>query len=574
MPSIPQTPTELDLGVATRQALGTPYERPKDQSEQLARIKSGTIRLEPHGDWDGDYTDWHADPFTDSNWQFQFHSLRWASPLRWAAQAGDEDARAEWLRITRSWFDVNVPSKPGLARFAWMDMTDGNRAIHLSLGAPLARPEDHWFVELLEYHRDWLMDPAHIKRKNHGLHQNMGLLVVAAALRDREGMDTAVARMEKQFQTTFDDQGCNDEGSVAYHQHNISWWQSAWRRAELEGYNTENVNERLEAAAHALAHLAMPNGQLPQIGDSARGMAKLGMHDYTDYAHTRGASGKKPHGNALILDGGYVASRSGWGENRPVAKESHMVLRHGVDVKSHSHQDRGSIHIYAAGSLWLTDSGFYSYQRGDLTRKHLASREAHNVALLRGRKHNDGAPVDLVAQSVTDKAHDFTVADRGYKDDVLTRRVIYLPGPDCWIVVDSSQSPDPVVLAQHWHLEPGVGSQFRDRGFRLSRNGQTLDISWLGRTPALRRNPAVDGKLTGWVSTRWKTLVPGAQLVASTTASATNKLVTLISPRARQPLGVVDSLVRKDGSVSVALVRGGKIWNILADDTGTSVNET
>lgn len=557
-----KTPSELDLGVATRQALGASYARPADLDEQLHRIRMGALRIPPHGDWVGDYTAWNSDPFTDRNWQFQFHSLRWMTPLRWAALDGDTEARAEWLRIARSWFDANIPFKPGLAAFAWKDMTDGNRAIHLALGAPLVDDHDDWFVDLLSYHRDWLMDSAHIKGKNHGLHQHSGLLVVAATLRDREAMDTAVARMEKQFVTTFDDQGCNDEGSVGYQQHNLKWWRTAWYRASLEGYTVARVDERLAAGAHALAHLSMPNGQLPQIGDSARGPVSKGLNPFTDFSSSRGAFGEKPRGNTLVLDGGYVISRSGWGEGRPIEHESHMVLRHGVDVGAHSHQDRGSLHLYASGTPWLTDSGFYSYQPRDPVRRHLASREAHNIAFLPGREHDSSAPVDLVSQSVTETAHDFTVSDRGYTRDEVTRRVVYLPGPDGWIVVDSSTSPDPVTLKQHWHVDPGVSTRFRDRGFRLTCDGTVLNMTWLGRAPNLHRQIAEEGTMRGWVGTGWKTLTPGAQLVASTRATVKNRLVTLISPNSPHPLGVVESLVQGNGEVSVTLARAGKTWSV------------
>jgi hypothetical protein len=565
---------KLDLSVAERQAFGGSYAKPANQDEQLARIKAGTIRIPPHGDWTGDYTDWHADPFKDRNWQFQFHSLRWLTSLRWAALEGDDQARSEWLRIARSWFEANVPFTPGLAPFAWKDMTDGNRAIHLSLGAELAGEDDEWFADLLRYHRDWLMDPDHIKGKNHGLHQHTGLLVVAATLCDREAMDTAVSRMERQFVTTFDDQGCNDEGSVGYQQHNLKWWRTSWHRASLEGYEIEGVRERLAAGANALAHLTMPNGQLPQIGDTARGSVSTGLHAFTDFASSRGAVGEKPRGNVLVLDGGYVISRSGWGEHRPMAQESHMVLRHGPDVKAHSHNDRGSLHIYANGTRWLTDSGFYSYQPRDPVRRHLASRAGHNLAFLSGVDHDRRVPVELVSQSVTDTAHDFKVLDRGYVQGEVARRVVYFPGPDCWIVVDSSTSPTAVPLVQHWHLEPGTTSRFRDRGFRLNRDGAALGMTWLGRAPSnLRRHIADDGDMRGWIGTAWKTLSAGALLTATAPAAESSRLVTLISPNKPQPLGVVESLVQSDGSVSAVLVRGGRSWSVRIGSSETRVVE-
>lgn len=114
-------------------------------------------------------------------------------------------------------------------------MADGNRAIQLCIGAPIVDPNEEWFTSLLEYHRDWLMDPKHIVGKNHGLHQHQGLLVLGAVLQDREALNTAVRRMEAQFETAFDYQGSNNEGSSAYHQMNMTWWGLAWKRVQLEG---------------------------------------------------------------------------------------------------------------------------------------------------------------------------------------------------------------------------------------------------------------------------------------------------------------------------------------------------
>lgn len=204
---------DLNLATADRQAFGKSYARTKNTDELAGAVLSGELHLPPHPVWRGDLLDWAADPFTDRNWQFQHHTLRWLNPLRWKALDGDERARQEWLRVVRSWAVHNAPANRASSKFAWKDMADGNRAIQLSLGSRLVGQEDlPWFLELLAYHRDWLMDEAHIVGKNHGLHQHAGLLVVSAVLGALDGMNVARARMVDQFKSTFDSQGGNDEG--------------------------------------------------------------------------------------------------------------------------------------------------------------------------------------------------------------------------------------------------------------------------------------------------------------------------------------------------------------------------
>src|SRR5699024_1962757 len=191
-------------------------------------------------------------------------------------------------------------------------------------------------------------------------------------------------------------------------------------------------------AAHVLAHISLPNGQLPQIGDAARGKVRRGFSDVTDFVASGGLIGKPPEAKAVVLKRGYVSSRSGWGEMRPLHEESHAVIRFGKDLRAHSHQDRGSVHIYSAGQAWLVDSGFHSYNSSAPVNRYLKSRESHNVASIMSFKHNDDAPVELVAHEINAQYHDFTLIDRGYEDIDLTRRVLYLIDPDCWIVSDQA----------------------------------------------------------------------------------------------------------------------------------------
>ncbi|MEX3600474.1 heparinase II/III domain-containing protein [Kocuria carniphila] len=558
---------ELNLATADRQAFGKSYARTENTEEMAAAVLSGELHLPPHPVWRGDPVDWAADPFTDRNWQFQHHTLRWTNPLRWKALDGDAHARQEWLRIVRSWAENNVPAHQSPSKFAWKDMADGNRAIQLGLGARLVGQDDlPWFLELLTYHRDWLMDEAHIVGKNHGLHQHAGLLVVSAVLGDLDGMNVARGRMVEQFKSTFDAQGGNDEGSTSYHQLNLRWWVQSWQRVSLEGLEVpKDVKQRLSAAGTVLAHMAQPDGRLPQIGDSARGNVGVGLDPVSDFAATRGRSGMKPTETVRVLDNGYVFSRSGWGETRPVEQESHLLIRHGVDVRAHSHEDRGSVHIYANGRPWLVDSGFHSYQKNDPTRTYLHSREAHNVATVVGAKHDDSVPVELTRQIVEEEYHDFELVDRGYRNTVLRRRVVYLTGPDCWIVRDQVESDEPVAMRQHWHADVDVSASRHDRGFELRDGKRSLNMIWLGGLPRLARHRAVDGDPRAWIGTRWKTQKPGTLITADAPARAST-LVTMIAPSAPQELGVVRSYLTTTGVLDAVLMRGPRVWRVRLEE--------
>lgn len=563
----------LDVSVSKRQAFGRSYQRPKNLEETLAIYKSGKLVLPPHPVWNGSPIDWTADPFQDSNWRFQHHTLRWLNPLRWAALEGDTDAGAEWKRVVTSWAEANVPASKSQSDFSWRDMVDGNRSIHLSLGAPLVGPEE-WYLRLLEYHRDWLLDEAHIARRNHGLHQHAGLFVVGATLRDRSAMDTAVSRMVTQFKTTFDEQGGNDEGSSAYHQHNMTWWSQAWKRVELEGIEPPtHIMKRFDAAANALAHLSMPDGQLPQIGDAARGKIRPEFSESTEFIATGGSKGSPPKTTTLILDRGYIASRSGWGKTRPLAEESHILIRYGKDLRAHSHYDRGSVHLYAGGQRWLVDSGFHSYNSAATINKYLKSREAHNLVSIVGRKHDNEAPVDLVESHVTKDIHDFTLLDRGYGKDALYRRVFYVVEAECWIISDYVQSGERLQISQTWMIEPGVTPRVRDNGFRLDGRGKTFGMYWLGRNVNLALKRAEERSHEAWVGTKWKMLQPGSKLKATSRGSQ-GQLVTLMGLNSPEPLSVIESRLSSSGNILLYIARGERKWQIKVANKNVTVRRS
>lgn len=554
--------SELDLNVSKRQSIGASYTRPNDLKERVKTYNMGKLVLPPQPVWSGDPTDWTADPFHDRNWRFQHHTLRWLNPIRWTALEGDAEARIEWVRVVKSWTEANIPASISKSDFAWKDMADGNRAIQLSLGAPLVHTDDNWFVDALKYHRDWLLDPANIVTRNHALHQHCGLLVVGAVLKDNHAISTAVSRMRGLFAEAFDLEGTNDEGSVNYHQLNMVWWSQAWDRVQREGVEPpQDVLERLTNAGIVLAHMSMPDGNLPQIGDGPRTKVRGGLSTYSDYVASKGKEGKPPEDKVAILRRGYILSRRGWGHPKPITNESHTLIRYGgaIHPRTHSHNDRGSVHIYSAGQPWLIDSGFHSYQPGAPENRYLISRDAHNVAHITDSEHDSDAPVELVDSEVTDDYHAFLLSDTGYEFHKLYRQVIYFVEPDCWIIADRIEGDPVATLSQEWFIEPRTTVRFLDNGFRLDGNSNSFGMYWLGRGTQLNLTRANDASLAGWIGTKWKTLEAGSRISANIQGKP---IVALLGAHSPVPLGIVESRISMNGHIRVHIMRGDSLWRI------------
>lgn len=168
--------------------------------------------------------------------------------------------------------------------------------------------------------------------------------------------------------------------------------------------------------------------------------------------------------------------------------------------------------------------------------------------------------MSLERAAVADYAHDFVMIDHGYDKAAIARRVVYLTGPGCLIVWDTTDSQEHP-LTHQWHTEPGLSAQRHDRGFRFSFAHASLHMSWLGRPPVLHRRRAVDKDLRGWIGTRWKTLEPGS-LITAEAAQDSRGLALLIAPSRDTPLGIVDSYVTLKGVLTTTLNRGRTAWSL------------
>lgn len=530
----------LNIEAAKRQAtIGKYYIRDKTTQHRLEELQEGKVTLPPHKAWTGDYTNWVADPFTDLNWRFQFQTLRWINPYLWDALDGNQDSKTEWKRIVHSWAMANTPPEHAGDKYAWIDMADGNRAIQLSIGAPLIDAEDHWYIDLLVLHRNWLFNDANVVAGNHGLHQNLGLFVVSSVLDDKAGIDKAITRLSQQILEAFDDQGLNEEGSVAYHQMNLDWWLETKRRLSLENCTLPPAAaKRLDDAGWTMGHLLLPDGTMPQIGDGWRGKGRSGLHPFIDQVRSR-----KVHESGLSTfqhyKNGFTIFRSGWGKHRDLKNESHTIIRHGEDLRRHSHNDRGSVHIYTAGRRWITDGGFHSYQQRNPNRIYTKSRLAHSLIDLPEQDHDVTGNVPVTSLEHTDTIHAIEVLDENFESAAWRRRVIFLPAYDIWVLWDRVEATDDQQIRQQWLIDIGVEvSQTDHDTVDLIDDKNELRMQWFGDEPKLdivTGNRKAQSK-RGMIGIGWKRMRSATSLHAEFHDHTVDSIVVLSGPSKPKPI--------------------------------------
>ncbi|UPO78652.1 heparinase II/III family protein [Arthrobacter sp. Helios] len=497
---------DIDYDAARRQAFGSYFNAVSTDKTVSADLIRGKLTLAPHPAWQiPEQIVWDEDPFCQRNWVAQLHMLRWLDPVRRVALNNrDQRAKEFWIKTVRSWIESNKPGA-SKSKYAWSNMMDGIRALELCFGLPLVAGTDDekWLVDAILQHGYWIEDERHLGHSNHALHQHQGLLVCGLVLRKTEWVTLAEKRMMQLFRDNYDEQGVNAEGSIGYHKNNYIWWETAFKRFDLEGIARPQDAERLTLALEELAYATKPNLQFERIGDIDTGGPSGLRSPEIEFVLSKGASGTPPVENTKIYDGGYVFGRSGWGQfERDFSDEFFYSLSFGSASRVHGHQDGGSLTVHANGHPWLIDAGKYAYVQDEM-RDYCMSRRGHNVIDIDDRPYDPNSMVELTRSKLTSELEDFEFVDNGYQGVSLKRRVVYSRGGDFVIVIDTVRSDSPVTAHQRWHLDPRTTLERTRWGFALARDSGVASIQWRGTTPKVSVVRGSEEPLDGWVATEW-----------------------------------------------------------------------
>lgn len=503
----------IRLDVARRQAFGPGFTRTARDERLANALMERKLTMPPHPEWRlPDGPNWDEDPFGDSNWQFQYHSLRWLDPLRRVAETGDTTAGRMWEKYAKSWVSNNPPGDAA-SPWAWVDMGDALRAMTLSFGVPIVEKND-WLLEALAEHGVWLSDEKNIGRANHSLHQHQALFILGQVLGIDHWTEIALQRLRELLLVSYDEEGVNEEGSIAYHENNYHWWQIALKRLSMEGKDLPPEAGRIELALDELAHATRPDGAYERIGDTDGGGPNRLSSPALEYMNTKGAMGIAPPEKVKVYRRGYIFGRSGWGqETRPFSDETFYSVSFGRADRVHGHQDGASMTLYAFGRPWIIDSGKFVYGN-DPMRRYVLGRTGHNVVVIKNRKYDRTSQVQLLRHSISPTVDDFTLIDKGYTGVELKRRITYLRDVDCVVVSDSVLADSAVEATQMWHFESDLDVRVDATGCGATDGARSLRMAWLGTRPGLSTIRGSLDPFEGWTSTGWRKKAPNTVIKA------------------------------------------------------------
>jgi len=461
---------------AVSHAFGRHLDSAGDDDAVAMSLLTGSLRIPPHGVYSlGREIDWQADPFSDRNWCFNLHTLRWADVLRRVGAKGYSRYAEGHKAVLRSWIDTHAgTSAHPPSKFSWNDMATGLRALVFTAAISTYGPEK-WLLEALAEHGEVLADPAFGSRRgNHALHMKIGLLVAGDVLDRNDWVNAAEDGIRWLVEDGVHDDGADAEGAVSYHATNLRWYSEAARRLELAGRGSPSWVERVTAMTELLAHATTPAGTVVPLGDSDTRAPQTFGDARIEFARSRGERGNAPAATrALFPKGGYLFSRTAW--HRDAAFYS---LKFGPSRRSqhHGHDDGGSV-TYAVGDRTLLfDSGRHKYDQSPLSR-YFKTRDAHNSLVLEADPYAGDSPTELVGADHNED-YEWTVVRRSETHGSVWYRGVYFSRESgALVVVDDVRPAVPGPWAQHWQLsEAATVNRTRSGAQAEHPDGVVLDI--------------------------------------------------------------------------------------------------
>jgi len=495
--------------------------------------------------------DWLHDGLPDDvEWRIEWVKLYEGLDLAHAyVITGDDDYLATWEDLVRS-FCAQVPIGTDPADvsarrlqnwiYAWQRFAGAAQFTGLRPG--LAER----LIERIAADADHLR--RHLtKERNHRTLELYALLIVGLAFPDAYD-DLAAFALDELGRNLMDDvwvDGVHRECSTDYHCIVLRSYLGAI--ANARSASMELPSEFLERVSLALdfaLHIQRPDGITPSFSDGDegdfRGVLRLGAElldrDDLRWAASGGLAGTPPATwDATFPVGGYLTSRSGWGDgSTPFADECYMLMDAGpIGDGGHGHYDQLSLELFGHGRPLIVDPGRYTY--ADSPWRHVfKGSAAHNTVTIDGLDQTPychGKPklgtsharvirrisseeLDAIEAEVVSPAH----------EAVHTRHVLF-PQRRFWVVHDHLHGRNPHRYEARWHLPADAHEHTSvERSEHQTRVCMPAGCLVVPASIAVEIEP-------GWVSPTYGVKQPAPVVVLRATAAVAD-FVTVLSPGA------------------------------------------
>lgn len=448
--------------------------------------------------------DWSCPEIDDRSTCYSIHGFTFLTNIYNSfVDEGRDEYRDLIISYMLDWIDQHPKALEG-SEWAWHDDATARRVMRMSYYAYIWR--DYLGEETYSIIKDSLDMQAELlasedfytEKHNHGMFQDMGLITYAYLIcddtdRSREYLELAIDRTAEYYDFAFTEDGAYREHSPNYEATCMSYIR--FFDTMYEGTGIEKVGQLsalLDASSVFLAHLVMPDGTIPSIGDSR----ELTISDYNAYqgiykdlsdneeylyAFSRGELGSKPDDEAVFPEGGYAVMRSSW-EDSPESA-TYMLFMASTLSTSHKHSDDLSFLLYHGGPL-IVEAGNKDYNYLEEETAYCYSGYGHNVLFIDDEEY----PVKIGQngfRSLYSEAYETGIIDYDISSDIKyvtgkqerfegiyhARTLTYCESQGYVQVRDRISADRDCKGTLIFHIAPDVTVEDRPDGWDLYRNG-------------------------------------------------------------------------------------------------------
>jgi Heparinase II/III-like protein/Heparinase II/III N-terminus len=359
-------------------------------------------------------------------------------------------------------------------------------------------------ISLRDHGRHLAYEENYAGGHNHGLFQDEGLLLLCESLpfldEAAAWRDLAWLRCMKTLRETVNwEEGVHLEHSPAYH---LAITHYVRRIVDLEGADKGELGGLLERLEDTAGWLVLPDGTLPQLGDTDLTKAAVWA--------VRAADGKD--GLKLLAGSGLAVVKE---------RDSFLIVSAWHHGHGHKHADELGFALYESERCVLGDAGRYGYYEDEPARQYARSSHAHNTLIVDDESFDwsSGEPYGsgIVAGGTGAGWHAIEGINPLLRDIDHRRLFLYSPG-SVLIVVDEVRSTDPHAFSRLLHFGPGIEVETAAAGLTLRGDGFRGTVSdWNEATTNWELSHGQHEPERGWTYPRDREAVPVWTAELSTT---------------------------------------------------------
>lgn len=305
--------------------------------------------------------DWDMNPYEDSNWRFQLHTLRYLTVYMGAFKQSKEETyiykMLEWIE---DWY---LFCQNNEVEYAWHDMATGIRAEKIYLLVKMCDdysiPKPKFIYDLINTHLSVMMEGKFFRSNhNHGLYVIHGIRCLAELIHDNNFiLEYCESGWNEILDNQLDENYIHKEHSPHYH---FLFVETLERYIKTGFYkNFSKMHTYLTEAEKNCSFLRLPDGRELPFGDTDNA---LPSEDASRY--------ELNNGDKLSLSGYFVFKN--------IQDLTYLALTNNYHSTIHKHWDNLSFIFGYKGQDILMDPGKYKYEKSKL-RSLVMSSECHNT---------------------------------------------------------------------------------------------------------------------------------------------------------------------------------------------------